>query len=583
MYIESVPNRDSPPAILLRESYRDDSGKVKKRTLGNLTDWEPEVVAGLKVLLKGGHASDVPLEDQFSVARSLPHGHVAAVLGKFKQLGMPNLLDRRAGPDRDLATALIVGRILHPGSKLALSRRLSRQTATSTLAEELGLDEEVSEHDLYQAMRWLLERQPRIESRLAKAHLRSNAPILYDLTSTYYEGSTCVLAQHGHNRDGKKGKRQINFGLLCSAEGCPVAVEVFPGSTADPSTVEAQIQKLRKRFALKSILLVGDRGMLTSARIEKLRENENIAWISALQASQVQKLAQAGAIQLELFDQTDLAEIQCEEHFPGERLVVCCNPALRAERTRKRDELLAVTETKLNEIATACHRAKNPYRGKDKIARRVERETAKYKMLKHFELTITEDGLSFSRKEQAIRDEASLDGLYVVRAGRVKAEDMQTEQLVQTYKSLSGVERAFRCLKNESLEVRPVFHREEDMVRAHIFLCMLAYYLEWHLLKDLKPALFADETPGGAPRASPVAKATRSRKAETKAATKKADDGLPLHSFDTLLEDLATLERQTLRPAVKGAKVFFKLTDQTPVQQKIFNLLNIVPKPICSQ
>lgn len=579
MYVESVPNRNSPPAILLRESYRDGSGKVKKRTLANLTDWEPEVVAGLKVLLKGGHASDVPLEDQFDVARSLPHGHVAAVLGKFKQLGMATLLDRRAGPDRDLATALIVGRILYPGSKLALSRRLSRETATSTLAEVLELDEEVSEQDLYEAMRWLLERQPRIENRLAKVHLQNDTPILYDLTSTYYEGSTCVLAQRGYNRDGKKGKRQINFGFLCSAEGCPVAVEVFPGSTADPSTVATQILKLQKRFALKRILLVGDRGMLTSARIEKLREDESIAWISALQASQVQKLAQAGAFQLELFDETDLAEIQCEEHFPGERLVVCCNPALRAERTRKRDELLAVTEAKLNEIANACQREKNPYRGKDKIARRVERETAKYKMLKHFELTITEDSLSFARKEQAICDEASLDGIYVVRAGRVKA-DMRTEQLVETYKSLSGVERAFRCLKNESLEVRPVFHREEDMVRAHIFLCMLAYYLQWHLLQELKPALFADEITGGAPRSSPVAKAKRSRKAETKAATKKADDGLPLHSFRTLLDDLATLERQTIRPTVKGAKTFYKLSDETPVQQKIFKLIKITPKPI---
>ena len=582
MYIESVRNRNSPPAVLLRESYRDEKGKVKKRTLANLSHWKPVHVAGLKAILKGAHVSDVPFEEQFSVERTLPHGHVAVLLGKFKQLGMTNLLERKSSPQRDLATALIVGRILHPGSKLSLSRRLSRQTATTTLGEELGLNQKVSEHDLYDAMRWLLQRQARIEARLAKEHLQAGAPILYDLSSSYYEGSTCVLAQHGHNRDGKKGKRQINFGLLCSGEGCPVAVEVFPGSTADPSTVEAQIKKLRERFGLERILLVGDRGMLTSARIEALRTVEGVGWISALGASQVQKLARSGALQLELFDHSDLAEIECADHFPGERLVVCCNPLLRNERTRKRDELLSVTETKLREIAAACSRSRNPYRGKDMIARRVERETAKYKMLKHFELTITEDSLTFSRNQQAIDEEASLDGIYVVRARKADTADMRKERLVQIYKSLSGVERAFRCLKTESLEVRPFFHRMEDMIRAHIFLCMLAYHLQWHLKRDLKSLLFTDEIAGGAPRASPVAKAKRSRHAETKAATKTADDGLPLHSFETLLADLATLCRVSVRPAVKGAHLIHKLTEATPVQRKAFSLLNVTPKS-CSQ
>jgi hypothetical protein len=584
MYIESVPNRNSPPAILVRESYRDENGKVKKRTLANVTRWDPQVVEGLKILFKGGHASDIPLEEQFSVERSLPHGHVVAALGMFKQLGMPALIDRRASPERDLATALIVGRLIHPGSKLALSRHLSRQTATSTLGEELSLEEEVSELDLYRAMRWLLERQPRIERRLAKAHLHDGAPILYDLTSTYYEGSTCVLAQRGHNRDGKKGKRQINFGLLCSHAGCPVAVEVFPGSTADPTTVESQIEKLRQRFGIRRVVLVGDRGMLTSARIEEVRKTEDLAWISALQAPQVKKLAESGALQLELFDRTDLAEIHCEEHFPGERLVACLNPNLRDERTRKRNELLDETEKQLAQIAAACARPKNPYRGKDRIARRIEREVGKYKMLKHFELTITETSLSYERNHDQIAQEAALDGIYIVRAGRIGPEQMQKEQLVETYKSLSGVERAFRGLKTESLHVRPVFHREEDMVRAHIFLCMLAYHLQWHLQQELKPALFADEIPGGAPRSSPVAKARRSEKAGTKAANKKSEDGQPLHSLRTLLADLATLCRNSIRPAVKGADVFHKLTDPTPLQSKIFGLLKITPKSApCSQ
>ena len=342
--------------------------------------------------------------------------------------------------------------------------------------------------------------------------------------------------------------------------------------------MEAQIQKLRGRFDLKRILLVGDRGMLTSARIEALREMEDVGWISALQASQVKKLATSGAFQPELFDQTDLAEIECEEHFPGERLVVCCNPALRAERSRKRDELLAVTEEKLTTIAAACQRKKNPYQGKDKIARRVEREAARYKMLKHFELEIDEKSLRFSRKEESIQEEASLDGIYIVRAGRVDPGQMHEEELVQTYKSLAGVERAFRSMKTVSLEVRPVFHREEDMVRAHIFLCMLAYHLQWHLQRELKPVLFEDEVPGGAPRSSPVAKAKRSNQAENKAATKKAGDNLPLHSFKTLLADLGSLCRVTLRPAVKGAELIYKLAEATPVQKKVFNLLNITPK-----
>jgi transposase len=581
MYIESVPNRNSPPAILIRESYRDESKKVKKRTLANISDWDPEVIAGLKVLFKGGSASDLPLEEQFTIERSLPHGHVAAVLGVLRQLGLHTTLERKDSRQRSLAIALIAGRLLYPGSKLALSRHLDPDTATSTLGEELKLAS-VDEHDLYRGMRWLLERQNRIEARLANEYLNEGTAVLYDLTSTYYEGSTCPLAEFGHNRDKKQGKRQINFGLLCDAQGCPISVEVFPGSTADPNTVASQLKTLRERFGLKRVIIVGDRGMLTSARIKEIEEgNESLrdyGWISALRSGQIRKLADAGDFEPELFDERDLAEIVSEALFPNERLVVCRNPALAEERARKRIELLAATEDKLQNILAACQRSRAPYRGKDKIARRVERECAKYKMLKHFDVEFTETGLTFTRNEESIAQEAALDGFYIVRAGRIPSDEMNADQLVETYKSLSQVERAFRAMKTTALDVRPIFHHEEDMVRAHIFMCMLACHLRRHLENQLKPALFNDEEPEGAPRKSPVAKAKRSKRGDKKAATKKAEDGQPVHSFATLLEDLSTLCRVTVSPAIQGAKTFNKLTQPTAVQAKIFGLLGITPK-----
>ncbi len=585
MHIDTVPNRNSSPAILLRESYRE-QGKVKKRTLANLSKWDPEVIAGLRVLLKGGHASTTALEDQFRVERSLPHGHVAAVLGALRGIGLHNTLARKASGQRALAIALIAGRILFPGSKLALSRHLSPATATSTLGEELG-PVEGAEHDLYGAPRWLLERQEHIEGRLAREHLPEDTAVLYDLTSTYYEGSTCPLAEFGHNRDRKRGKRQINLGLLCNSEGCPVSVEVFPGATGDPATVASQVQTLRERFGLKRIILVGDRGRLTNARIEELREEgpNHYGWISALRSGQIRKLAHSGELQLELFDECDLAEITSDEHFPGERLVVCRNPALAAERERKRNDLLAATQTKLQTIVNACQRVRTPYHGKDQIARRVERECARFKMLKHFKLIITETSLEFARDEEAIAREAALDGIYIVRAGRVAPEEMDAAGLVRTYKSLSQVERAFRALKTTVLNVRPIFHREADMVRAHGLVCLLACHLQWHLEKALQPALFNDEVPGGAPRDNPVAKARRSDRGNDKAATKKAQDALPVHSFATLLEDLATLSRITVRPAVPGASAFNKLAQPTAVQAKALALLGVTPKaiPACSQ
>jgi len=582
MYIESVPNRNSPPATLLRESYRDENGKVKKRTLANLSSCSAEQIAAFKTILKGGHASALPLDEQFEIQRSLPHGHVAAILGTFRRLKLHNLLERKSSDERSLAMALIAGRILYPGSKLALSRHLNPNTATSTLGQELGL-KEVNEHDLYGAMRWLFDRQDKIQNRIAKCHLSEGSAVLYDLSSTYYEGSTCALAKRGHNRDGKKGKRQINFGLLTTAQGCPIAVEVFPGNTPDPNTVSSQLKTLRQRFGLKKIVIVGDRGMITSARIDALCDDSELGdfgWISALRSDQIRKLADGKHFQPELFDQRDLAEITAEDEFPGERLVVCRNPTLAGERKRKRDELLAETENKLQEIASACSRSRAPYHGKDKIARRLEREASKYKMLKHFDLEITETSLSFSRKEESIAAEAALDGFYIIRAGRVTANEFDANSLVETYKSLSGVERAFRAIKTTSLHVRPIFHHEEDMVRAHIFVCMLAYYLRWHLEQQLKPLLFNDEEPGGGPRKSPVAKAQRSKRGNRKAATKQTDDGLSAHSFATLLQDLGTLSRHEIRAAIPGGAVFHKLTDPTAIQARAFEVLGVKPSPL---
>jgi transposase len=586
MYIETIPNRNSPPAILVRESYRDEKGKVKKRTLANLSSWEPEVIAGLKILLKGGHASTTSLEDQCIVERTRPHGHVAAVLGTLRHTQLHTTLERKASRQRALSMALIAGRILFPSSKLALSRHLNPSTATSTLGEELGLGE-VDEHELYKAMRWLLERQDKIEKRLAQEHLPEGSAVLYDLTSTYYEGSTCSLAKFGHNRDRKKGKRQINIGLLCNAEGCPISVEVFPGSTGDPNTVSSQITSLRERFGLKRIIFVGDRGMLTQARIKELQEDpaEDYGWISALRSKSIRKLADSNALDPELFDERNLAEITSEELFPGERLIVCRNPTLAIERNRKRQELLEVTEEKLTTIAGACQRDRAPYHGQEKIARRLERECGKYKMLKHFEIETTETSLSFTREEESIRQEAALDGIYILRAGRVSKAEMDPEQIVTTYKSLSQVERAFRTIKTTMLHVRPIFHREEDMVRAHIFVCMLACHLQWHMEKKLKPSLFNDEVLGGAPRISPVAKAERSERGDTKAASKIAEDGQPVHSFATLLQDLGSICRVTMRPTIPGAKTFNKLPTLSAIQAKAFALLGITPKaiPLCRQ
>ena len=570
MYVESVPNRGSPPAILLRESYRD-GDKIKKRTLLNLSDWPQERVAGLRMLLKGGTVLPKD-QDAITILRSLPHGHVAAALGTARKIG----LDRLLGPDgnrcRDLVLALAVNRILDPGSKLAAARALSPETASSSLGEQLALGV-VDEDELYSALDWLAVRQPAIEATLAKRHLTGGTLVLYDVSSSYLEGRCCPLAQFGYSRDGKRGKRQIVYGLLCAADGCPVAIEVFVGSTADPATLTSQVTKLKERFALDHVVLVGDHGMITQARIGNDLKAAGLDWITALRAPAIKALREAGALQMSLFDQRDMAAITAPE-FPGERLIVCRNQALAAERTRKREDLLAATERDLARIAAAVARKRQPLRGRAEIGLEVGAVLDKHKMAKHFVLDITDTSFGFSRKIEQITEEAALDGIYVVRTS-LPAAALDDAGTVRSYKSLSLVERAFRCLKTVNLQIRPVYHWLAERVRAHVFLCMLAYYLEWHMRQRLAPMLYddADKEAAEALRSSVVAKAERSPAAVTKQTTGRTEDGLPVHSFRTLLGDLATLTRNTLVTALDPEHPFSLTARPTPLQQKAYDLL----------
>jgi transposase len=500
---------------------------------------------------------------------------VAAVLGSLRKIQLPTILDPRSSRQRDLVIAMISARILDPASKLATARGLHSDTLHSSLGESLSLDS-ADETELYAAMDWLLARQPRIERELAKRQLQDGAMVLYDLTSTYFEGRHCPLAKLGHSRDDKSGTPQIVFGLLTNAAGCPVAVEVFEGNTSDPKTVAKQVDKLRLRFGLQKVVLVGDRGMITSARIrEDLPASHGIEWISALRATQIQKLARDGQLQMSLFDKTDMAEI-AHPDFPGERLVACFNPLLAEERARKRPELLAATEKQLEKIAAATKRARRPLRGKQNIGVRAGKILNRYKMGKHFELRIEEDSFHYQRKEANIEREKSLDGIYVIRTS-VPADSLSGEQVVASYKSLSGVERAFRSLKTVDLHVRPIHHRLPDRVRAHILLCMLAYYVEWHMRQLLAPLLFDDhdKSQARAARASVVAPAQRSAVALRKASTKKTDDGFQVHSFQTLLGDLATLTRNRIQPTDEKLPAFDMLTMPTTLQQRVFNLLRV--------
>jgi len=574
MYVESVPNRSSPPAILLREASRVD-GKVVKRTLANLSAWTPLQIDSLRRLLKG-HTL-VSLADAFHIQRSLPHGHVAAALGTLRRLGLEPILSRSPGAERDLIVAMIVARILEPSSKLATARGLQPETATSSLAAVLGLDDAIDEAQLYRALDWLLSRQHSIENALGKRHLAEGSLVLYDLSSTYFEGRHCPLARFGHSRDERSGNPQIVFGLLTDSEGCPVAVEVFEGNTGDPKTVAPQVDKLRRRFHLKQVVLVGDRGMLTSARIrEDLQPAEGLQWISALKSVQIQQLVRGGALQLSLFDQNDLAEIE-HPSYPSERLIACRNPLLAEERSRKRNELLDATENQLNKIVIATKRKKKPLRGRKEIGLAVGRVLGRYKMGKHFQLFIEEDGFRCERKQENIEREAALDGIYVIRTS-VPAASLSSDKVVANYKRLSDVERAFRSLKSVDLKIRPIYHRLANRVRAHIFLCMLSYYVEWHMRRALAPILFDDDDPQAAEaaRTSVVSPAQRSSKAKGKDLLKRTEDGSPVHSFQTLLKDLATLTRNEVHI---GEQTLHMLANATPVQQRALDLLQVCAAP----
>lgn len=579
VYIETIPNRNSPPAILLREGWRE-NGKVHKRTLANLSSWDPQLVEHFRVLLKGGVAV-ASASSVLSIERSLPHGHVAAVLGAARGSGSSQWFGSAPADLQPLLQAMLVARVLEPASKLATHRSLHDDTATSSLGRVLGVGQ-CSVDDLYRALDWLHEAQPAIERRLARQHLAGSTLVLYDLTSTWLTGRCCELAARGHSRDGKRDDPENRFGLICTAEGCPIAVEVFKGNTADPATVAAQVAKLKERFGIGHVAWVGDRGMLTSARIEQVLEPQGMDWVSSLRAPQIAQLAaEHGPLQPSLFDERNLLELS-SAHFPGERLVVCRNPALAEERARKRLELLAATEGHLAKIAQATQRARSRLRGEQAIALRVGRVIERFHMAKHFELTITDASFTWRRRDDAIAAEAALDGLYVIRTSLPK-EQLDAGAAVAAYKSLAQVERAFRSMKTVDLHVRPVFHYSEPRVRAHVFLCMLAYYVQWQMRSRLKPMLFDDEylEEASSSRASPVAKAVRSDHARAKDKTKRADDGMPLHSFHTLLKDLATLTLNVARTGANPSAEIVITSRPTPIQAKAFELLGL--NPSCSQ
>ena len=572
MYVVRVPNRGSPPAVLLRESYRE-AGKVKNRTLANLSAWPEAKVDALARVLKGQPPPAAGLDGAFEITRSLPHGHVAAVLGTARQLGLDELIDPVPSRHRDLVTAMAVAQVIAPDSKLAIARGLRDQTAATSLGEVLQLGS-CDEDDLYEAMDYLHDRQDEIQDALAARHLAGGTLVLYDVSSAAFEGRTCPLGAIGHPKDGVRGRLQIVYGLLTSKDGVPVAIEVFQGNTGDPATVAAQVTRVKDRFGISRVVLVGDRGMLTAARLREDVRPAKLDWITALRAPQVKKLARDGDLQLSLFDVQDLAEITSPD-FPGERLIACMNPFLEAERARKRESLLAATEAGLAKIAAACARARLPLRGQDKIAVRVDRVLNRRKVAKHFITDIGEDHFSYHRNQDSITAEAALDGIYVLRTS-VTATDLEPGEVVSSYKALAQVERAFRAF-NTDLDIRPIRHRTEDRVRAHVFLRMLSYYITWHMHARLAPVLFTDDDKpaASAARPSPVAPAARSPRALAKAATKQTPGDLPVHSFATLLADLGTICLNTIAPADPALPGFRLVTTPTALQRQAFELLGV--------
>lgn len=566
MYIDIIPNRTSPPAILLRENYRE-GGKVVKRTLANLSKCPPEFIEALRLVLRGVQL--VPKEDFFAIEKSTPHGHVQAVLGTMRRLGVDTMLASRPCRERDLVMAMVAQRLLDPVSKLATTRLWH----ATTLAGDLGV-EDADANALYAALDWLLERQHRIEGKLAKRHLEEGAVVLFDVSSSSYHGRTCPLARRGYNRDGEK-LPSIVYGLMADAMGRPVAIDVYPGNTGDPKTVPDQVEKLRNRFGLERVVLVGDRGMLTQVQIDALREHPSLGWISALRFSAIRNLAESGAFQTSLFDTQNMAEI-VHEDYPGERLMVCFNPLLAEDRKRKREELLVATEVMLAKIAAQVARRTKTPMTRGTIGVTVGKILNRYKVGKHFKLTIEDGLLAYERKTEAIERESQTDGFYIVRTSE-SAHALSAEDTVRTYKSLGQVEQAFRCMKGVDLRIRPIHHRSEPHVRAHVFLCMLAYYVEWHMRKALAPVLFQDEELDTARWArDPVAKAEPSETVKEKKRTKKTDEGWPVHSLRTLFTEMGTRTKNTCRVGEgKNSVHFEQITEVSPFQQHVFDLLEI--------
>jgi len=582
MFIETVPNRGSPAAVLLRESYRDDHGRSQKRTLANLSKLPRDLIEGLRALLKGGTIIGTGPND-IEIERSLPHGHVAAALSMIRKIALDRLMLSTAkdAPSRrycDLITAMIVDRLIEPRSKLGFVRAVDKESAVSSLGTVLGLGK-VKEREAYEALDWLLERQTRIENGLARRHLEDGVLVLYDVTSSYFEGRCCPLARYGHSRDHRRDRPQIVYGLLCTREGLPIAVEVFDGNTADPSTLRAQVEKVKDRFAISRMVLVGDRGMITAARIRDDLKPAGLDWITCLRAPAIQALAQdEGPLQLSLFDERDLAEISAPDMFPGERLIMCRNRDLAAERARKREELLAATERELIRLREQVYRKNSRLKSAAEIGMAVGAVLNRKKMAKHFDVEVADSYLAWQRRIEQIEEEARLDGIYVIRTS-MPAEHLDAAETVQAYKDLSRVERAFRSLKTVDLEIRPIRHWTAQRVRAHVFLCMLAYHVEWFLREALGPLLFHDTelNTARAERTSPVAKTEPSEAAKEKKATKRSADGHPIASFGDLIAHLGTLTRNTMRVPLRSKHRFTLYSKPTPLQEAAFKLLDLNP------
>jgi Transposase DDE domain len=582
MFIETVPNRDSPPAVLLRESYRDEQGRSQKRTLANLSKLPRDVIDALKALLKGGTVIGTG-PGELEIERSLPHGHVAAALGMIRKIALDRLIlsttkDAVSRRHCELVVAMMVDRLIEPRSKLSFVRAVDEETAISSLGAVLGLGK-VKEREAYEALDWLVERQMRIENGLARRHLQDGVLVLYDVSSSYFEGRCCPLAHYGHSRDHRDDRLQIVYGLLCTREGLPIAVEVFDGNTADPATLGAQVEKIKDRFGISRLVLVGDRGMITSARIRDDLKPAGFDWITCLRAPAIQALAaENGPLQMSLFDDRDLAEICAPDLFPGERLIVCRNRDLAAERARKREELLAATERDLTRVQEQIRRKTPRLKSAAEIGLAVGAVIDNRKMAKHFTIDIQDGRLFFARRVDQIAQEARLDGIYVIRTS-MPAEHLDAAETVQTYKDLSRVERAFRCLKIGDLEIRPIRHWTAQRVRAHVFLCMLAYHVEWHLRDALAPLLFHDTdlASARAERLSPVAKTEPSETVKAKKATKRSADGQPVMGFANLIAHLGTFVRNTMRVPSRSKHRFTLYSKPTSLQEAAFRLLDIDP------